>query len=66
MCNKMRAKKLIAIFLNFANITTVHKKGSKIEPKNVRGIFRVSVIQSILMRLIYNSKYPIIDNNMSD
>ena len=57
---------MIAFFLYFANITTVHKKGSKIEPKNERGIFRVSVIRSILMRLIYNSKYPIIDKNMSD
>ena len=36
MCNKMRDEKLIAIFLNFANITTVHKKGSKIEPTNER------------------------------
>ena len=59
MFNKCRAKKLIPILLNFADITTVHKKGSRIEPKNERGIFRVSVIRSILMRLIYNTKYPI-------
>ena len=57
---------MIAMFMNFTNITTVHKKGSRIEPKNERGIFRVSVVRSILMRLLYNTKYPIIDRNMSD
>ena len=47
--------------MKVANITTVPKKGS-----NERGIFRVSVIRSILMRLIYDSKYPEIDAKMSD
>ena len=52
--------------MNNANITTVPKKGPKIELKNQRGIFRVSVIRSILMRMIYNSNYDIIDRNISD
>ena len=56
---------IIPEFMNNANVTTVPKKGSRIEPKNERGIFRVSVVRSILMRLIYNMKYPIIDQNMS-
>ena len=33
---------------------------------NERGIFIVTVFRSILMRLIYNDKYDIIDSNMSD
>ena len=33
---------------------------------NERGVFRVSVVRSILMRLIYNSRYPEIDKNISD
>ena len=66
MFNLLKEQKLIPTFMNYANITTVPKKGSRIEPKNERGIFRVSVIRSILMRLIYNSKYPTIDKNMSD
>ena len=66
MLNKLKLNKMIPIFLNFANITTVPKKGSRIEPKNERGIFRVSTVRYILMRLIYNMKYPIIDRNMSD
>ena len=57
---------LIPNFMNYTNISTVPKKGSRIEPRNERGIFRVSVLRSILMRLIYDMKYPIIDRNMSD
>ena len=66
MFNKLKKKQMIADFMNFANITTVHKKGSKLLLSNDRGIFRVSVIRYILMRLIYNSKYPEIDCNISD
>ena len=66
MFNRIRQKRLIPVFLNFTNITTVPKKGSMIELMNERGIFRVSVLRSILMRMIYNDKYPVIDSNMSD
>lgn len=66
MLNNLKIKKMIPIFMNFTNVTTVHKKGSRIEPKNERGIFRVELVRSILMRLIYNMKYPVIDRNMSD
>ena len=59
MFNKLKQENMISEFMNHANITTVPKKGPKIELKNQRGIFRVSVIRSILMRLIYNSKYEI-------
>ena len=52
--------------MNDSNITTIPKKGSPLELKNERGIFRVPVIRSILMRLIYNSKYSTIDSNISD
>ena len=57
---------MIAKFMNFANITTVPKKGSRILLKNERGIFRVSVVRSILMGLVYDMKYPDIDRKMSD
>ena len=60
------SEKMISKFMNFANVTTVPKKGSRIEPKNERGIFRVPVVRSILMRMIYDMKYSIIDRNMSD
>ena len=66
LCNKLKQGKLISNFMKVANITTVPKKGSRLLLTNERGIFRVSVIRSILMRLIYDSKYPEIDANMSD
>ena len=66
MFNSLKHDKIIPEYFNFANITTVPKSGPRSELKNERGIFRVPVIRAILMRLIYNSKYDIIDENMSD
>ena len=66
MFNKIKEKQEIPIIMNFANITTVPKKGSKLQLENERGIFRVSVLRTILMRLIYNEKYKDIDRNMSE
>ena len=66
MFNKLKEQQLIPSFMNNANITTVPKGGSRLLLENERGIFRVPVLRSILMRLIYNSKYEIIDSNMSD
>ena len=43
MFNKLKKEKLVPNFMNFANITTVPKKGSSLELTNERGIFRVSV-----------------------
>ena len=54
-------------FVQWANITSLYKgKGEKLDLDNERGIFIVSVFRSILMRLIYNDKYSVIDSNMSD
>ena len=66
MFNSLKQKSMICEFMNHANITTVPKKGPKIELKNQRGIFRLSVLRAILMRLIYNDKYSTIDQNISD
>ena len=66
MFNKLKRQKLIPKLMNFANVTTVPKKVSRIELTNERGIFEVAVVRSILMRLIYDTKYTIVDENMSD
>ena len=66
MFNKIKQNKMIPVFMNLANITTVPKGGSRLRLEKERGIFRVSVLRYILMRLMYNDKYPIIDNNISD
>ena len=66
MFNRLKRENYVPEFLNFANITTVPKKGSSLDLNNERGIFRVSVIRNILMNLIYESKYYEIDKRMSD
>ena len=66
MFNKLKLKKMIPKFMNIANITTVPKKGSRTDPKNERGIFRVAVLRYILMRMIYDMKYQTVDRFMSD
>ena len=59
MFNRLKEEQLIPNFMNYANITTVPKKGSKLLLENECGIFRVSVLRSILMRLIYNEKLTV-------
>ena len=53
--------------LNQCNITSIYKqKGSHKSFENYRGVFRVTVLRSILDRLIYNDNYHIIDRNLTD
>ena len=67
MMNKVKRQKMIPkAVMNVANVTTVPKRGSRLLLKNERGIFRVSFLRFILMRLLYNTKYSQIDQNMSD
>ena len=66
MFNKIKENSFIPYFMNCANITTVPKKGNQIELQNERGIFRVSVLRSILMNLIYERKYPEVDKRISE
>ena len=66
MFNNLKKNNQIPKFFNCANITTVPKKGSRLILTNERGIFRVSVIRSILMNLIYESNYPQVDKQTSD
>ena len=66
MLNNIKQQRMIPMFMNTTNITTVPKSGSRLLLDNERGIFGVSVLRYILMRLIYNDKYPGIDSNMSD
>ena len=42
------------------------KKGSRKDLNNYRGIFRVTVLRSIVDRLILNDEYKSIDKNLSD
>ena len=64
--NKLKIEGTIPEFLRKAFVSTFPKKGKKILLKNERGIFIVSSVRSILMRLIFNLKSPMLENNMSD
>ena len=65
--NKMKLKNEIAEFIRLADITTIYKgKGPKSELVNDRGIFIVTILRTILMRLIYVDYYSLLDDSMSD
>ena len=49
-----------------AIISTIPNPGSKFLLKNERGIFVLSAVRNILMRLLFNTKYEMIDTNISD
>ena len=67
LLNRIKEEITIPEFMEFANIVTIYKgKGPKSSFKSDRGIFLVNIMRSILMKLVYQEKYPIVDKNMSD
>ena len=52
--------------LALANITILHKKKCKLDLKNWRGIFLSSVLHTILMKLVHERTYEIVNENMTD
>ena len=65
--NKIKEENQIPEFIRLADVSTIYKgKGSKKELVNERGIYVVSIMRSILMRLIYADYYSILDQSMSD
>ena len=65
--NRIKEEISIPEFMKFANIVTIYKgKGLKSSLRSDRGIFLVNVMRSILMKLVYQEKYPIVDKSMSD
>ena len=66
LVNKMKVQMKIPEDLKTAHITIIHKKGNKVDLSNWRGIFVTSVVRGILMKLIYERTYEVIDQNMTD
>ena len=64
--NKMKEQTSIPECLKTANITMLHKKQSKLDLSNWRGIFVTSVIRTILMKLLHNRTYEIVSQSMTD
>ena len=67
MFNTMKETNQVPEFIRFADISTIYKgKGAKNELINERGIFIVTIMRSILMKLIYLDYYCTLDKSMSD
>ena len=65
--NRIKEKNQIPDFVRLADVSTIYKgKGSKSELVNERGIFVVSILRNILMKLIYMDYYSVLENSMSD
>ena len=61
----MKTQQVFPEPLKLSNISCMYKnKGSKKDFDNYRGIFRVTILRSILDRLIYNDEYANIDENI--
>ena len=67
MCNNIKNQQVFPGSLSQCNISSLYKnKGSRKDFGNYRGIFRVTVIRSILDKLIYNDEYDNIDEHLTD
>ena len=65
--NKIKETGQIPKFMNVVNIHAIYKgKGEKTDLESERGIFIVSILRSILMKMLYNDIYERIDSVMSD
>ena len=64
--NMIKNKQVYPKIMEKCNITSLHKKGSKRDFDNYRGVFRVEILRSILDRLTYNDSYYTIDSNLTD
>ena len=67
LLNRIKEEQVFPSILEKCNISSIFKKhGKRNDFNNYRGIFRVTVIRSILDKLIYNDMYDTIDSNLSD
>ena len=67
LANQIKEEIFIPKFMQYTNIVSIYKgKGEKINLNNDRGIFIVNIFRSIIMKMVYNDKYGLVDGNMSD
>ena len=66
MLNQIKQEGKVPHFLNKTTVTTIPKPGSKYLLTNERGIFKVSIFRTILLTLLYNRNYTMVNANMSD
>ena len=67
LMNRIRFEQIFPDALELCDISSVCKmRGSRHDFDSYRGIFRVTILRSILDRLIYNDEYNTIDSNLTD
>ena len=64
--NELKRNLEIPTFMNWANITSIHKKGSRLDMDNQRGIFGLSVFKKLAEYLLFEDLYGDINKGMSD
>ena len=65
--NKIKETRIFPAFMQNINICAIYKgKGDVNDLESDRGIFLVTILRTILMKMVYKDKYPIIDKSMSD
>ena len=66
MLNRMKEQTYIPSCFKTSNITMLHKKKNKLDLTNWRGIFVTSVLRILLMKMIHNRTYKVVETNMTD
>ena len=67
LMNKIKKEQIYPRCLELCNISSIWKrKGNRNDFNNYRGIFRVTILRSILDRLIYNDEIEKIDSSLTD
>jgi len=67
MLNQIKIQMKIPSPLTKVNIIPIYKgKGDRRLLENQRGIFIANKFKEVLLKIIYNEEYDVIDNNMSD
>ena len=67
LLNRVKDELFIPEFMQVVNIVSIYKgRGEKSSLQNDRGIFIVNLVRSIMMKLVYQDKYSVVDENMSD
>ena len=67
LCNKVKETRTLPGFMQKTNICAIYKgRGDMLSLDSDRGIFLITIFRTILMKMVYQDIYPLIDKSMSD
>jgi hypothetical protein len=65
--NKIKRSRIFPAFVQNINICAIYKgKGDDNDLEADRGIFLMTIFRTMLIKMVYKDKYPIIEKAMSD